>query len=258
VRKLGDALQADDELAAALFRANLQTNLAGQLFVRDVERRRLTTLAADTGIPFLDLPFDEAIAHFLDRGMLPREEFERLSDLERFRAFSMARVSGERMMQRALELLQESMVSGDIGLREFARQVRDGEAELGFTLESPHYLENVYRTATATSYNAGRLRQQTDADVLEAGGVWEYVTAGDDRVRSSHWPLHGKQWAVGDPDALSVYPPNGYQCRCVIVLVDDEDADPAALSRTVDLGRVSTEGVRGPPDEVIAVEGAGY
>jgi SPP1 gp7 family putative phage head morphogenesis protein len=145
------------------------------------------------------------------------------------------------------------MEPGGVGLREFIRMIRDSEAQLGFTTNNPTYLENVYRTATATSYNAGRYRAQTDPDVVEATGLWEYVTAGDNRVRESHAALAGKQWEIGDPQGKAVYPPNGFNDRCVMVVRDRDDAS-SALQEQVDVDAAIDDGFRGTPGDSIADE----
>jgi len=196
------------------------------------------------------MSFDEAIAHFLRRQILSPEAFDRLTDAERLRAFTIRSDAAAQIREHAFELLSAALEPDGPGLREFIRQIQADEVALGFTPQSPHYLENVYRTTTATSYNAGRLTQQRDPFVVASTGFWQYVTAGDNRVRDSHAKLHGKQWKIGDAQAEAVYPPNGFQCRCAMVVIDAEDVDRASLERAVDAA--ADDGFSGPPDAAIA------
>ncbi len=42
----------------------------------------------------------------------------------------------------------------------------------------------------------------------------EYQTIGDENVRSTHALLNGKVFNLNDSEALKLWPPNGYGCRC--------------------------------------------
>ena len=178
------ALEDNHEFAVSVLRANLMTNMAGQLFVRDIEvgdkvrslgKRKLDITDSET---FLRLPFSEAIEHFLERGIMSYADFASLSEQERKRAFAVKNTAMQTMLEKVKADLDNAMQPGGIGLQEFVRTY-SGEKV------ARHYAENVYRTSTATSYQAGRLRQMQDPDVIDAFPYWEYVTAQDDRVRVS-------------------------------------------------------------------------
>lgn len=42
----------------------------------------------------------------------------------------------------------------------------------------------------------------------------EYQTVGDDKVREAHQILNGKIFSLDDKEAMKLWPPNGYGCRC--------------------------------------------
>lgn len=48
-----------------------------------------------------------------------------------------------------------------------------------------------------------------------------YDTSGDERVRESHRGLDGVVRSINDPFWDTYYPPNGWNCRCVVVQTDD-------------------------------------
>lgn len=54
---------------------------------------------------------------------------------------------------------------------------------------------------------------------------WEYKTAGDDRVREEHAALAGTILRHDDPLWDSIYPPNGWKCRCYVVPRMQEEAN---------------------------------
>lgn len=75
-------------------------------------------------------------------------------------------------------------------------------------------IETIYRTQSQIAYNAGRFI----ADA-ESGKVWgyKYVTMRDDRVRPTHAYLDGMIMKATNPAWETLWPPNGWNCRCQVV-----------------------------------------
>lgn len=66
---------------------------------------------------------------------------------------------------------------------------------------------------------------------------WQYVTAGDDRVREEHRKLNGVILEVKDPRWDKIYPPNGWKCRCRVKPLLKNEANESivkASQQTVD------------------------
>lgn len=66
---------------------------------------------------------------------------------------------------------------------------------------------------------------------------WQYVTAGDDRVREEHRKLNGVILEVKDPRWDKIYPPNGWKCRCRVKPLLRNEANESivqASQQTVD------------------------
>lgn len=230
--------------------------MAGQLFVREIEVKRAKHSLINDPPPdsFVNLPFVEAIEFFRSKPHVTPDEFTAMMDEERFRSFTMRLTASETIREQARKLLSIAMQPDGIGLREFQREVIEDSAKLGITPNSHGYLETVYRTNTAVSYNAGRYKAQTDPDVVRGTGYWQYLTVDDDRVRDDHAPLHLKTWRIGDREAERVYPPNGYNCRCAVVVLDPEDVEEEHLNRSVDARDAVTDGFRGNPAGMIREE----
>lgn len=248
----------DPDFAGAVYRGAMHADLGGQVFVRTVEVPESTrrALAADGDaadptdpeyeIAFLDLPFNEAIEAFMARRLMTPDEFRRLSDAARTRAFTATNLATQNLAARAQELLTAALSEGST-LPEFVAALRADEVSLGITASSPGYLETVFRTNVQASYGAGRYRQLTSPAVRAARPFVEYRTVRDDRVRPAHAELDGMVFRQDDPEWGRYAPPLGFQCRCVAIARREEDVDP---SRVVDAATLTVRpdpGFDAPP-----------
>ncbi len=78
------------------------------------------------------------------------------------------------------------------------------------------WLETEYNLAIATAQNSAQyLRFMSEKDSVTS--FVQYQTAGDERVRLEHQVLDGKVFSLDDKEAMRIYPPNGYGCRCEMV-----------------------------------------
>lgn len=236
----GQSVAEDPGFAALLYRTILTADMGGQLFVRQVEvpesLPRKAALARVDPTAFFALPFEEAIASFLERRLISPDEYRRLSDAARARAFSVSRMTSDELVKRVRDVLGRSLEDGG-DYRDFVRRVRDGEVDLGISPTAPGYLENIFRTNTQSSYGAGRLRQMTDPAVVAARPFVEYRTARDSRVRASHAALDGVVFRQEDAGWHRLNPPLGFQCRCAAVT---RRADQVDMSRVVDPATVES------------------
>ena len=82
--------------------------------------------------------------------------------------------------------------------------------------------EFMLRMQGAQAYAVARHQQQMGS--LERFPYWQYETVGDNRVRASHAALDGKVLRANDPWWKTHYPPWDWGCRCIVVPLDEEDA----------------------------------
>ena len=110
----------------------------------------------DDAIDFEDieeLPFEEALEYMQKRLPMSAEEYYKLSDKARFRAFTVARLTDGDLLKKAKKLLEKSIAEGGT-LTEFLKKT-DTEllGELGLAGKvGGWYWENVYRTNVQTAY----------------------------------------------------------------------------------------------------------
>lgn len=75
------------------------------------------------------------------------------------------------------------------------------------------WLQSEYNLSVAVGQTSAQyLRFMTEKDSLTS--FVKYQTIGDDKVRASHQVLNGKIFNLSDKEAMDLWPPNGYGCRC--------------------------------------------
>lgn len=88
-----------------------------------------------------------------------------------------------------------------------------------FNTYNENYLRAEYNSSIAQSRSASQwLEIEADKDILP---FLKYRTAGDGRVRPEHAELDGITKLVGDSFWNLYYPPNGWNCRCGVIQLDE-------------------------------------
>lgn len=124
------------------------------------------------------------------------------------RSFISAVITDADISGAVQESLSESLAKGT-GLREWKKGLDKLFEAKGYDKLGSWHAETIYRTETSLAYGAG-----SNAKLIEEADTfpyWEYVTAGDERVRDSHAELNGKVFKTGD---TKFFPPLGFNCRC--------------------------------------------
>lgn len=92
------------------------------------------------------------------------------------------------------------------------------------------WLEAEYNLSIAVGQNSAQyLRFMAEKDTVTS--FVKYQTAGDDKVREAHKVLNGKIFNLSDKEAMDLYPPNGYGCRCEMVQVLGEQKGKVTKGR---------------------------
>jgi len=125
-------------------------------------------------------------------------------------------------------------------------------------LGTPRRLRTIYDTNMAVSYSAGHFKQlKESADLLP---WWRYVAIMDKRTRPTHAILHDHVYRHDDPVWGSIWPPNGWYCRCRIEPLTEREAKGTAGYVVQDPAKTVTQirqvGSNGPSVEVTGVVGS--
>jgi len=99
------------------------------------------------------------------------------------------------------------------------------------------YLRTEYNFVSHSASQASRWASyKADGDEY----YLQYRTAEDDRVREDHHDLAGITLLPSDAFWKEYTPPNGWNCRCLIVQVLKDDYKPSNSEKAIELGRHAT------------------
>ncbi len=129
--------------------------------------------------------------------------------------FTVAAVNNYDLQEKLKEVVKELTVNPDVKdvQGEFVKRAKVLIPQYNYTGEEPREgaLRTNLRTAMTSAYHAGLW------DKVQQAGIYrflQYNTRRDDRVREEHQALEGKIYNIDDPVWQSIYPPNGWNCRC--------------------------------------------
>jgi len=124
------------------------------------------------------------------------------------------RFSGLKTRALAMELNEVARTSK--GFADFKQRVKDS----GKFGQFNRWRETEYANAVNSGMQASRYYSMKDrADALP---YWRYETMEDGRVRQAHANLNNKVFHHDDTIWNTIYPPNGWRCRCSVTPIDDD------------------------------------
>ncbi len=108
----------------------------------------------------------------------------------------------------------------------------------------PRYLNTNLRTAMQSSYHAAQFNRLQDPSVKELYPSYQYKTLNDARVREQHRKLHDKIWKNNDEIWNHIWPPNGWNCRCYVKPLNQEEENNSAVEPLTSSNELRQEIVR--------------
>lgn len=168
--------------------------------------------------------YDDALKWMEQRQIvLPDVYYNQLTDLERLKAFSVARVT---VLDELAKIHDSLMDAIDKGLTQ--KDWRDqllSDPDLIETLKlSKGRLDNVFRTNIQHAYSAGIARQQEGERALKRRPFFQYDAINDSRTRPAHAAMDNYIARHGDPVWQRWTPICGYRCRCVRIALTEAQA----------------------------------
>ena len=174
-----------------------------------------------------------------DKGLTPSWDWDEVWQEEHAAAFTAAKAMGQDVLD-ALRQAVDAAIEGGQPFPEFKKRVRDVLAELGWwgvqDRENPKTGEDE-RVELGTPRRL-KVIYVTNARVARAVGQWEriqrtkasrpfliYELGPSERHRPEHAAWAGKVLKVDDAAWGTMFPPNGWGCKCRVRQLSDREAD---------------------------------
>jgi uncharacterized protein with gpF-like domain len=165
------------------------------------------------------LPFAEAIEFWQGKVAMEPKDFYALAAECRAKAFTVTGVARMDMIEDVQAGIDAALEQG-ITLRDFKKMVGD--------IGLPEYrMDTIFTTNVQGAYNTGRIKQQTDPDVLARRPYWQFLhTPGQKNPRPDHEAHDGEVYRADDPFWDVWYPHQGslgnwYNCKCRVRTLSD-------------------------------------
>jgi SPP1 gp7 family putative phage head morphogenesis protein len=130
--------------------------------------------------------------------------------------------SGAKTFQQVKDMTNLVMTSDGVkrDFSEFKKIIKGDQFHDGlFKTYNENYLKTEFNTAFATAQMGREWNEFVqDADVFP---LLKYITVHDDRVRHNHRPFDGVIRPVGDSFWDTHTPPNGFNCRCHVIQLEE-------------------------------------
>ena len=183
-------------------------------------------------------PNEAAADYIRGKAVADPKNFGNLPDQLKQRAFTVAGIEQLDVLRRirdAVARLPES-ASWDEAKRDIASEIspfiRSGDSKTDASAAKAR-AEFMLRTHGFQAYAVARHQQQMS--VARDFPYWKYETVGDSRVRPGHAALDGKVLRADDPWWKTHYPPWDWGCRCIVVAIDEDDAEELGITESEDM-----------------------
>jgi len=169
----------------------------------------------------------------LERNVVTRGQFDRMTAAARSHAFTVAYVESEKIIGQYRRALHDTIRVG-ASLEEFKRQTEE------FNTLTPSHLENVYRTNVQGAFRDGRETVLQNPVVSDVFPYQQYIATRDGRVRPEHEALERLGlnetgiYRRDDPVWDTFTPPWDFNCRCGVRLLTLKAAARAGVQEAKD------------------------
>lgn len=176
--------------------------------------------------------FHEAVDWFRERVPMSEKQFGKLSGKAQARAFTVAGVAELNVVKAVWKAIDAAVEKGETFER-FKKRVGSRLSKAWGPIDNPiARMETVFRNNVQAAYNAGRIRQLRDPDLLEALPFWRFVIILDSRTtRVICRPLADTVLPANSPWFRTRVPPLHHRCRSTIVGISKRAADRVGVTQ---------------------------
>ncbi|WP_113673486.1 phage minor head protein [Vallitalea guaymasensis] len=161
------------------------------------------------------ITYEKALTYFGNKLVVDSDEFAKLSQASKAKAFTVARYSEMDILNKFHGELVEAIKQG-LTLHDFKTRMNDFLIRKGYEGITPFQADNIYRTNIQTAFNIGRYNEMNKPTITKYRPYWIYDAIDDSHTRASHRAMNNKVFRYDNPVWDTWYPPNGYRCRCKV------------------------------------------
>jgi SPP1 gp7 family putative phage head morphogenesis protein len=164
----------------------------------------------------------EAIAYLRDKVRVPTERWTDIWQGMHARAFVVAGAQSDALLADFHDAVNRNIAEGRT-LEQFRGDFDTIVAKHGWSYNGSRNWRSrvIFQTNLRMAYSAGRWAQ---IQRLKATRPYlRYVAVMDERTRPQHAAWHNTVLAVDDPWWQTHFPPNGWNCRCIVQQLNDRD-----------------------------------
>lgn len=139
----------------------------------------------------------------------------------RIEAFTVATIGDYELQEKLKALAEETIREKQSDIEHFTNEAR----RISNRYIRGDWLKTNLTTATSSSYRAAEWIRLQDPAVIDIYPAYQYKTRNDSHVRDEHRKLANKVFRNHDPILKSIYPPNGWNCRCFVVPLNQDEVN---------------------------------
>lgn len=204
------------------------------------------------------LPNKEAIIHFKGKTLLTSYSYLDVKAYEHALAFTVAKMMDEDLLKETRDAILSAMENGT-DFRDFKQRLKpylmakgwlapsfkndnvddDKETFEAYQQHLERRLRTIYHTNLSSSYSAGQWQriQQTK----EFLPYLQYMPSLSVKKRDNHKAYYGLVRPADDPIWQSIFPPNGYGCRCWVKQLTKRQAEAIMFQQAKDVSNGKSE-----------------
>lgn len=183
-------------------------------------------------IDALQLAFAEAIAYFQGKDIVTPDDWAKLDDKARMRAFSVAGVTKVNVLNDAWKAIDRALAKGTT-FEDFKKDIGPAlKRSWGGSVAAPNWrLETIFRNNTQAAYSAGRYQVTMDPDIVQIRPYRLFDAVMDSRTSAVCEACDGTVLPVDDPWWSGHVPPCHHACRSGFVSLSKRQADKSGVTK---------------------------